>query len=42
MKIDICDFLILTVIGGTALLAIGFIVGEIAAKIHHDHKRGRR
>lgn len=37
MKLTIAEFLLMTGFVGTALLAIGFIIGEIAAKIHHDH-----
>lgn len=42
MKLAIADFLILAGIIGTALVAIGFILGELAAKIHEDHKKGHR
>lgn len=42
MTLTLDDLLTWLAIAGTALLAIGFIAGDIAAHHHDDNKKGRR
>ncbi|MDP7706791.1 hypothetical protein [Mycobacterium sp. TY815] len=42
MTITFGDAALWLLFAGTALLAIGFILGELQAHHHDDHKKGHR